>query len=75
MDKIISDLIALKLGISPADARSHSLIRQKLEELMEPYRTPKKNSFPNPTQSVIEQAILFLIDSKLCKKYLRYFAK
>ncbi|MEO9206561.1 MAG: hypothetical protein ABI296_12760 [Gammaproteobacteria bacterium] len=37
LDKIISDLIAIKLGVDPSSEEAHSAVREQLEAILKPF--------------------------------------
>jgi hypothetical protein len=78
MDKIISDLIAIKLGFTCGSKDTHTAVRKQLEKLILPYQDPESLYYSpsqlsyKPTQFVINQAILWLAGEELTEKYCEY---
>jgi hypothetical protein len=75
VDKIISDLIAIKLGIVPIASEAHGEIRKQLETLLLPYHDPNspyydpKRMDSNPTELVTRLAVLWLVGKRLSQEY------
>lgn len=67
LDKVISNLIAIKLGIDPFSDDAHSEIRQKLEEIIAPHY--RRGSNRKPTQFVTEYALLWLVGKTMADEY------
>ncbi|MEO8402705.1 MAG: hypothetical protein ABI597_13120 [Gammaproteobacteria bacterium] len=70
LDKIISDLIAIKLGVDPSSEEAHSAVREQLEAILRPFYDP--NRYCKPTHFMTKKAILWLVDKKLSDKYEDY---
>lgn len=70
LDKIISDLLAIKLGVAPKSPEAHRLVQQQLNKYME--KDPKRPAF-QITRYSRDEVILDLVDKMLSEKYLDYF--
>ena len=81
LDKIVSDLIAIKLKIEPCSPDTHSAVRKQLEEILLPYHDPKSRTYDpsradyKPSELVTRLAVLWLVDKRLSDKYEEYLAE
>lgn len=67
MDKIISDLLAIKLGKTPNTEEAHMAIRKQLDQFIAHDRSRKGRQLG---RYVTDQAILMISDNILSEKYL-----
>ena len=67
LDKIISDLIAIKLEKIPGTKEAHRAVRQQLEELIS--TDIDKESANYILYKIRKEAILFITDKMLSEKY------
>jgi len=72
LDKIISDLLSIKLGAKPETAEAHRAVRKQLEKYIahDLGRTEKLLS-----QYITAEAILDLADNILSEKYIDYIGE
>ena len=70
VDKIVSDLMAIKLGFSPDTPEARRAVRNRLGELV---RERKRGSVHQLSKFISEEAILDLADNMLSKKYLDWY--
>jgi len=66
LDKIISDLMAIKLGQKPGTKEAHQAIRKQLDTYIERDRGRSGHGLG---RYVTEQAVLFISDKMLSNKY------
>lgn len=69
IDKILSDLIAIKLGVSPGTPLAHQAVRKYLDHFIAHDR--KRGGF-RLSQYITEEAILGLVDKELYAEYMKY---
>jgi hypothetical protein len=67
--EVLSDLMAVKLGVEPKTEKAHRAVRQKLQKLMKPLCLSYEKGFYKPSWNVTEQLILDLVDNILSEKY------
>ena len=65
MDKIISDLMALKLGQTPDSKEAHPAVSKRLNQLIK----DKGRDGYRLTYHVTQEALLDLVDNKLSNAY------
>ena len=70
VDKIVSDLMAIKLGYSPDSPEARRAVRNRLGELA---RERKRDCGYHLGKYITEEAILDLADKMLSKKYLEWY--
>lgn len=68
LDKIISDLMAIKLGETPGTKQAHSAVRQQLERSVSDNDNTGLVSYA--LYKIRKEAILFIADTVLSEKYL-----
>lgn len=68
LDKIISDMIAIKLGETPGTKQAHRTVRQHLEQCVS--ESSDKESASYILYKIRKEAILFITDNSLSEKYL-----
>jgi hypothetical protein len=69
VDKIISDLMAIKLKTEPGTPEAHQVVREQLEEFIAHDRGRPGDQL---SRYITNQAILYLLDKRLSDKYLDY---
>lgn len=69
LDKIISDMIAIKLNATPDTKDAHILVRKQLQRFV---NHDLGRSGHQLSRYITEQAILFISDKKLSEKYLDF---
>lgn len=72
VDKIISDLMAIKLGFTPDSPEARRAVRNRLGELV---RERKRDCVHQLSKFITEEAILDLVDKMLSEKYLDWCVK
>ena len=81
INEIISDLIAIKLGFSSVTKDTHVAVRKQIEKLILPYYDPKSPCYNlycinnKLTQVITNEAILWLAEKELTRKYYEYKIK
>lgn len=70
LDKIVSDLMAIKLGFDPDSPGASHAVRNRLGELV---RERKRFSVHQLSRFITEEAILDLVDNMLSKQYLDWY--
>jgi len=68
LDKIISDLLAIKLGVEPKSPHAHYIVQQQLQKYME---RDSKRRF-QITRFIKDEVILNLVDKMLSDNYIDY---
>ena len=69
LDKIISDLMAIKLGFMPDTPEAHQAVSKRLNDLI----VDRSRSGYRLTHHITQEAILDLVDKMLSRKYIDYF--
>ena len=69
VDKIISDLLAIKLKVEPGTQEAHQAIREQLEEFI---AHDLGRAGDQLSRYITDQAILYLLDKRLSDKYMDY---
>lgn len=67
LDKIISDMIAIKLGETPDTKQAYRAVRQQLEQFIS--SDSDKGSASYMLYKIRKEAILFITDTMLSEKY------
>ena len=67
LDKIISDLMAVKLEKTPGTKEAHRAVRQQLEQFVSTDITKEPSSYIS--YKIRREAILFITDKILSEKY------
>ena len=70
LDKIVSDLMAIKLKAKPGTPEAHQVVRKQLEKFIEHDRGRPGQQL---SLYITKEAILFLVDKRLSEKYLDYY--
>ena len=70
LDNILSELLAIRLGLCPQSAQAHGAVRLWLQQQLDQANDPGRIRV---SQWLREQAILFLVDNKLSNTYLDWF--
>ena len=70
VDKVISDLLALKLGQDPKTDDAHAAVRDYLQQKLDETNDPRRTSV---SQWLRQEALLDLVDTRLSAKYWRWF--
>lgn len=70
LDKIISELMAIKLDTKPGTATAHTAVRQKIDEFIERDRGRPGYGL---ARYITEQAVLFIADTMLSEQYWSYW--
>lgn len=68
VDKIVSDLLAIKLGFKPDTPEAYQAVRKRLDHLI----TDRGRSGHGFSYYVTREAILDLVDNMLSEKYVDY---
>lgn len=68
LDKIISDLMAIKLGETPGTKQAHRAVRQQLEQFVSADTDSGSTSYI--LYKIRKEAILFIADEIISNKYL-----
>ncbi len=71
LDKIMSDMIAIKLGETPGTKQAHRAVRQQLEQCV--LTSSNKESASYILYKIRKEAILFITDNSLSEKYLNHW--
>jgi hypothetical protein len=66
MDKIVSDLLAIKLGTKPDTKEAHSAVRKQLDKFI---ARDRGRAGYQLGRYVTEQSVLFISDNMLSDKY------
>ena len=69
LDKIISDLMAIKLGATPGTREAHKVVQNQLDKFIE--RDRGRGGF-RLGRYISKHAVLFISDNILSEKYLEY---
>lgn len=69
VDKIVSDLLSLKLNAEPGTREAHKVVRKQLEEFI---AHDTGRSGDQLSRYLQDQAILFLVHKRLADKYGNY---
>jgi hypothetical protein len=69
MDKIISDLLAIKLGMQPGTKEARSAVRKQLEKFM---GWNRGRTGIGLARYITEEAVLFISDKVLSEQYFAY---
>ena len=72
LDKIISELMAVKLGKTPNTKEAHQKVRQTLDTFIELDRGRAGHGL---TRYITEQAILFISDKEVADKYEEWWSE
>lgn len=73
LDKIISDMMAIKLGEIPGTKQAHRVVRQQLEEFSSP--DSDKDSTSYILCKIKTESILFITDKIISDKYWEWWDK
>jgi len=69
VDKIVSDLLAIKLKEEPGTPEAHQAVRKRLEEFI---AHDRDRSGEQLSQYITERAIMDLVDKRLSDQYVDY---
>lgn len=72
LDKILSELMAIKLHEKPGTPLAHAVVRQKIDEFIDRDRGRPGYGL---ARYVSEQAVLFVADNNLSERYGDYLMK
>lgn len=67
LDKIVSDILAIKLGETPGTKQAHRAVRQQLEKFVSSDLEKEPNFYI--LYKIRKEAILFITDKMLSDKY------
>ena len=70
LDTIISDLLALKLGLTPATSEAHTAAREWLQQT---YDEIGDHDAGRVSQTLQRRAVLLIADKKLSTQYWNWF--
>ncbi len=66
LDRILSELLAIKLGYKPDDAQTHTAVREWLQQQLDDAGDPNRI---RTSQWLQEQAIIAIADKKISSKH------